>query len=339
MSEVAVEIWRGNRRESWSTANVAVVDSLGQVRYWLGNPHHETFWRSSAKPFQAMPVIESGAAAQFGFNARDIAIISASHSGEAAHVDAVASILERIGILPSDLVCGVHPPSHSATRSAMIKRGEEPSEIHNNCSGKHAGMVALARALKAPVQGYHREDHPVQKAIRDNVAMMTGLKSPESLITAIDGCGVPTFFLPLSRMAYAYARLVDPRAMESTKAGAALIVSEAMRNHPDLISGTGRTEVTIQEAVGHRLVVKGGAEAVFCLGIPDKGLGVAIKVDDGNARTLPPLVTGVLAEVGVLSDDEIQKLADVIQPVLKNYGGTEVGMMKPVFRLKESRLK
>ncbi len=337
MSEIAIELWRGDRMESRVRADVAVVDSLGQVRYWFGDPGRATFWRSSAKPFQAMPIVESGAAERYRFGAREVAISCASNGGEAMHVELVQDLLKRIDATPEDLICGVHPPSHRESALALVARGEEPFVLHNNCSGKHTGMLTLARGLNAPLAGYEKPDHPVQQAIRKNVAYMTGMDESE-LYTGVDGCGVPCFYLPLTRMAYSFARLVDPRGLDPAKAGAAMIVSEAMRMHPELVSGTGRLEVTLAEATGHRFVSKGGAEAVFCLGIPDKGLGLAVKVDDGNSRVIPTLVAATLEQMGVLSMEERVKLQSLLHPDIRNHAGTLVGDIRVVMTLNSGRL-
>ncbi len=337
MPEIAVEYWRGNRLESGVRADVAVVDSLGQVRYWLGDPFRSAFWRSSAKPFQAMPVIESGAADLFQMGPKDVAIICASHGGEPMHVELVQDLLRRIEAEPQHLICGVHPPSHRESAQQLLIAGQEPQVLHNNCSGKHTGMLALARALEAPLEGYEKPEHPVQQAIRRNVAYMTGLFEP-NLETGTDGCGVPTFFLSLDRMAYSFARLVDPRGLEPAKAGSALIVSEAMRAHPELVSGTGRLEVRLAEASNHRFVSKGGAEAVFCLGIPDRGLGVAIKIESGDSRAMPTVVVTVLKQMGVLSQGELMELEPLLHPDIFNHSGTLVGEIRPVMKLKSARL-
>ncbi|MDA8194045.1 MAG: asparaginase [Thermaerobacter sp.] len=339
MSERAVEIWRGERVESRAWADVAVVDSLGQLQFWLGDPHRETFWRSSAKPFQAMPVILSGAAAQFGFGPREIAMVSASHGGEPFHVELVEEILKRLPATAGDLICGAHAPSHRPSAEALAKAGDSPRVVHNNCSGKHAGMLATARALGADYAGYADPGHPVQRLIRDNVARMTAIAHPDDIYSGVDGCGVPTFYLPLSRMAYAYARLVDPRGLDPDVAGAALMVAEAMRMHPELVSGTGRLEVTLSEATGRRLVAKGGAEAVFCLGLPERGLGMAVKVDDGHSRVLPALIPALLDQMGVLSAAESRALADTVKLTLYNHAAKPVGRLKAVLTLQAGRIR
>lgn len=335
MSERAIDLIRGGEVESRVMADVAVVDSLGQMRFWWGDPYRPTFWRSSAKPFQAMPIIESGAASTYHFGEREVAICCASHGGEPMHVALVEDLLHRIEASPTDLICGVHPPSHKDSARILIEKGQEPYVLHNNCSGKHTGMLTLARQLGAPLKGYEKPDHPVQKAIYANVLYMTGLND---IPTGTDGCGVPTFYLPLARMAYSYARLVDPRGLDASHQGAALIIAEAMRMHPELISGTGRLEVQLAEATNHRFVAKGGAEAVFCLGIPEKGLGMAVKVDDGNSRVIPTLVVAALVQMGVLNAEERQRLAPLLNPIIENHAGTEVGEIRPVLQLRSARL-
>lgn len=337
MADVAIEYWRGDRVESRVHADVAVVDSVGQVRYWYGDPTRSCFWRSSAKPFQAMPVIESGGADQFHFGPREVAMICASHGGEPKHVELVQDLLGRIDAGPDNLSCGVHPPSYRPSAEALLRRGEEPNVLHNNCSGKHTGMLTLARALGAPLAGYAEPEHPVQKAIRKNVAYMAGVDE-DSLYTGTDGCGVPTFYLPLERMAYAFARMVDPRGLEPAKQASALIISEAMRMHPDLVSKTESLEVDLAEASDHRFVSKGGAEAVFCLGIPDRGLGLAIKIDDGVARVMPTLVAAVLHQMGVLNSREPLALDRLLHPVLRNHAGTVVGEVRVAMKLRSGRL-
>lgn len=337
MSKIAIELLRHDRVESRVSADVAVVDSLGNIRYWYGDPERATFWRSSAKPFQAMPIIESGAADTFSFGPREVAITCASHGGEAMHLELVQDLLNRIDASPNDLNCGIHPPSHRDSALALVARGEEPNVLHNNCSGKHTGMLTLARALNAPLAHYEDPAHPVQKAIRRNVAYMADVNETD-LYTGTDGCGVPTFYLPLTRMAYSYARLVDPRGLEPVKAASSLIISEAMRTHPELISGTGRLEVTLAEATDHRLVAKGGAEAVFCLGIPDRGLGLAVKVDDGNSRVIPTLVASTLEQMGILNLAERRALEPLLNPEIRNHAGTLVGNIRVAMNLQSGRL-
>ncbi len=338
MAELAVEILRSDRVESKAYADVAVVDSLGHVVAWMGDPYTETYWRSSAKPFQAMPVILSGAAERFAFDGPDLAIVAASHGGEPRHLELVAKLLEKISAKADDLVCGVDWPVSASAHDRLTKAGQTPTALHNNCSGKHTGMLAVARQLQVDPAGYHEITHPVQRAIFDNIRRMTGVASNAELITAIDGCGVPTFYLPLARMAMAYAQLADPRGLEMESAAAASVVAEAMRRYPELISGEGRLELRLAEASGYRFLLKGGAEAVFCLGIPERGWGIAVKVADGNPRTLAPAVIAVLAELELLDHNALDALHSLSLPVLRNRAGLAVGSMRPVLRLHRGRL-
>ncbi len=337
MAERAVDIIRGNVVESRAFADVAVVDSLGNVRYWLGDPERKTFWRSSAKPFQALPVILSGAMDRYRFSGEDVAIICASHGGEPQHIQQVLSLLNRIDATPKDLACGVHAPSHVPSARLLEKSGESPTALHNNCSGKHSGMLTLARMLQAPLAGYESADHPVQQEIRHMISLMTDMTESE-LVTGTDGCSVPTFYLPLTRMALAYARLVDPRGLPEDIQAASHVISEAMRIHPYLVSGEGRLEVILAEATQNRFIAKGGAEAVFCIGIPENGLGIALKVDDGSARTVAPTVVRVLSEMGILSPREQMALERLVNLVSVNHRGLEVGRLDPVFHLHRGRL-
>jgi L-asparaginase II len=333
VAEPAVEIRRGDHVESVARADVAVVDSTGRLTAFVGDPDRPTYWRSSAKPFQAIPVVVSGAAEQFGLMPDELAAIASSHNGEPEQLARVHGLMERIGVTPDDLVCGAHWPSDHESRDAMIRAVEAPSALHNNCSGKHTGMLALARRLGAPTAGYHEPEHPVQLAIARIVSLYAYGSERARLTTAIDGCGVPTFYLPLSRMAWAFARLVDPRGIPEAEGRAGQVVAEAMRLHPEVVGGRDTIEVRLARASGSRLMSKEGAEAVLCLGIPERGIGVAIKMDDGNPRTLPNVAAAVVALLGIFDDEKNGRLLDMARTVTYNVAGREVGEVLPVFRL------
>lgn len=324
--------------ESVAYADVAVVDSRGRLTAWAGDPEHATFWRSSAKPFQALPLILEGGVQQFDLTGPELAIVTSSHGGEERHLELVTALLEKIGAGPADLGCGVHWPSTLSARKALLDSGREPTALHNNCSGKHTGMLMLARKLGAPAEGYLAPDHPVQLRIAESIRRFTGLSPHASIKTAIDGCGAPTFFLPLNRMAFAYAQLADPRGMEIVEASAMTLISEALRAYPELVSGEDRLEVRLSEASGGRFVAKGGAEAVFGLGIPERGWGMAIKVADGNSRTLATTVIHVLASLGLLGDEAMLALNDLVHPVIRNHEGIAVGSMRPVLNLHTAQI-
>lgn len=338
MAEEAVQIMRGGNVESVAYADAAVVDSLGHLVAWVGDPERATFWRSSAKPVQAMAVVLSGAASDFSLSGPELAMITASHGGEPRHVQQVRQILEKISVPEDSLICGPHWPTTAHARQALRDAGEQPTRIHNNCSGKHAGMMMLARQLQVEAQGYEQPTHPVQEKIFRVVKMMTGTSPGQALITGTDGCGVPTFFLPLARMAFAYAQLADPRGLEIQDATAASILAETVRRYPEMISGDGRLEVRLAETTNHRFIAKIGAEAIVCVGVPERGWGIALKMADGNDRTLASALLALLAELDLLDQESLTSLHDTMFPVLRNHGGDEVGSMRPVLSVHRTRL-
>ena len=333
-----MEIRRGGRVESVVRADGVVVDSAGRLVAWFGNPHRETYWRSSAKPFQAVPLVLSGAAAQFDLDVRDVAIAAASHSGEPRHFTRVERLLQRGGLTAADLACGADWPKHAPTADAMRRAGLEPSPLHHNCSGKHAGMLLTAAARGVATTGYVEPDHPVQQEIRQVVAQFTGVPAGD-LATGVDGCGVPTFYLPLSRMAWAYARLYDGRGLADDQAAAGQMVAEAMRTHPELVSGEGRLEARLAEATDGRVMSKGGAEGLYCGALPERGWGVAVKVDDGGTRARRSLVAAVLSLLPVLAEEARMRLAALAVESIPNYAGRTIGEMMPIVELQWGQVR
>ena len=334
MSEPAVKVTRGPIVESVHRADVAVADSAGRILFWAGDPGKVTFWRSSAKPIQAVPLIETGASARFGFEDREIAVMCASHSGEDVHMRAVAGILSKIGLDDSVLACGVHPPLDRASARKLLACGVAPWQLHCNCSGKHAAMLSVAVHMGYPVSGYFRPDHPVQRLMLHEVSLFTGIREDDISI-GVDGCGVPVFGLPLAAMARAFATLVRPGQLPNAAAAAgAQRVCDAMRAHPYMVAGRGRLTTALMEVAGDRLVAKSGAEGVCCVGVLDLGLGVAVKIEDGNARAAGPVVIEVLARLGVLDGEGLAALAEHHHPHVLNHRGEVVGDIIPGFELK-----
>lgn len=330
---VLVELTRGPLVEAIHRGDLAVVRADGTLVASAGTPLRKvTYWRSSAKPFQAMPLVYTGAAERFGLDDADLALCSASHQGEPMHTERARSILERIGCGVEALRCGVHVPYDGATAARLRASGEAPTALHNNCSGKHAGMLVLAAHLGAPLDGYLAPDHPVQREIAANVARLTGL--PE-VPAATDGCGVPCFALSVERMAFAFARLVEPAGLDEPYAGAARTIARAMRAHPALVAGTARFDTDLMREAGGRIVSKGGASGVQCVGI-EGGLGLALKIEDGAVT--PGHSRGVatieaLRQLGVLDDRAAERLAAHARPQLRNVAGTVVGEARPAFSL------
>jgi L-asparaginase II len=322
---------RGAATESVHYGSVAVVDAEGRLIFSAGDPQFMTTTRSALKPLQALPFVAGGGVEHFGFAIEQVALLCASHSGEPRHVEAVADMLDRVGCVPEQLLCGVHPPLYYAARDELPPAGAKFSTLHHNCSGKHSGMLAYCRQCGLPVEAYVAFDHPLQQAIRRAVAHLTGVAEPE-LIGMVDGCSAPNYAVPLSRLAYAYARLASER--EDARYGAApTTLAQAMRTHPEMVSGEKRNDLTLMRAGRGAWVTKVGAEGVQALGIRGKGWGVAIKVVDGNARGLHPATVAVLEQLGLLDEAQRAELSSWREPTLRNYRGMVTGKISPAVAL------
>lgn len=331
-----VEVTRGGIVESRHHGALAVVTADGRIVASVGDPDWVTFLRSAAKPFQALTVVESGAADHFGLSERELAVICGSHAAEPQHLEAVRSILSKIGLQEDALRCGAHMPISEETVRALLCTGQSPQPIHNNCSGKHSGMLALCRYWGADVATYLKVDHPVQVANRRVVAEMAGLR-PEELIIGVDGCSVPTFALPLRAAARAYARLCDPRDLPPARQAACRRVVAAMQAYPEMVGASrGSFDSDLMRAVGARLVSKGGAEGFQGVGIlPTTGrpaLGLALKVEDGVGDRARGLATvEALWQLHVLREDDLESLARYRRRPLHNWRGVPVGELRPTW--------
>lgn len=306
-----VEVWRGPLAESVHRGHVAVVDVSGRCLAWAGDPRTVTLWRSAAKPFQALPLVESGALDRFGLGPAELALACGSHTGTEAHLSVLDRLLAAAGAGEQNLVCG---PMLAVDRRAR-QRQAEPTRRHNPCSGKHAALLAVCAHMGWPSRGYQGADHPVQRLVRDRVQEFAG----QEPILAVDGCGLPTFGLPLRAMALAYARLATQRGQR---------IVAAMHRHPDLTSGPGELTPRLLRA---GLLTKEGAEGVYCAALPDRGWGVALKIEDGAARARGPALLHVLAALGALPAE----LAADRCPALRNDLGDVVGELRPVFTLRQ----
>lgn len=329
-----LEITRGPLVEEVQRGHLAIVDAKGTLLASVGEPRNAvTYWRSSAKPFQSMALVTSGAAAAFGFEAEDLAICSASHNGEAVHTSRVAHVLELAGNDPEDLRCGTHPPLDRPTAAALQRSGTAPDVLHSNCSGKHAGMLALAKHLGVPTEGYRSPDHPVQRLILETVCRFTGLR-PEEIVIGIDGCGVPCFGLPVERMALAFARLMRPDGLPEEDQRAAAAIRSAMTSHSHFVGGTGRLDSDLMRIAGGRILMKGGASGVLCAGT-DEGIGIAVKLESGPQQPgfAAPIVIRALRALGALSANEVAELATHADPPVRNVAGDVVGETRVAFTL------
>ncbi|HYV84494.1 MAG TPA: asparaginase [Patescibacteria group bacterium] len=330
-----VEVWRGERVESLHHGAAVLVDDAGGVVAALGDPGLATYLRSSAKPAQVLPVILSGAAERFGFTESEIAVMIGSHGGEPFHLEAVRSILKRAGIGEEALQCGAHPPFYRPAARALRLAGQEPSALHNNCSGKHAGMLALAAHLGAPIGTYLEPGHPVQQRILEVVARLAGVAAG-SIGTAVDGCSAPTFAIPLEAAATLYARLLAPEALPEDLGRASRRAVAAMRRYPEMVAGTERLCTDLMRQGGDGLIAKIGAEGFYGLGYVrgGRGFGLAIKISDGDGdRARPTAAIDALRQLGVLTGpaaDEI--LARHVGPI-RNHRGLVVGRVRSCFAL------
>ena len=329
----SVEVLRGGVVESRHRVSVAVADAEGRLRATAGTPALLVFARSVAKPFQAIPLIESGAADALSLTPGELALCCGSHGGEPRHVEVVLAMLARLGLEESSLACGAHAPMHAASAQALRQAGREPGRVHNNCSGKHAGMLALARHQGWPLAGYEQPEHPVQQRMLEEVARWTGL-SADSIPTAVDGCGVETYAVPLERLAHAYARLAGEARRRD---GAARRVVRAMVQHPEAVGGTDRLCTELMRVTGGRILVKVGAEGVYCAGIPGAELGVAVKVEDGATRASEPALVAALRALQVLEEDEVAALGRWAEPDLTNTRGDRVGTIRAAIRLEAGK--
>jgi L-asparaginase II len=336
-----LEITRGRLVESIHFGAVVVADASGEVWARWGNPEVVTFLRSSAKPFQCLPLLESGAASHYNLTPKQIAVICASHSGTDEHVQTVASIQAAIGVTEDDLMCGVHQPYHKETMQRLKDEGLEPTPNRHNCSGKHSGMLALARFLDVPLENYIDHDHPIQRLILETFAGMCGLDTAQVSL-GIDGCSVPTFAVPLRAAARAYACLMNPSGLTQARVDACRRVVEAMTSYPYMVAGPDRFDTRLMEATKKGLLSKGGAEGYQGIGIPSgalgpdsSALGIAIKIADGDlgGRAVSSVALGVLDALGAIDDEEREALADFGPKTLSNYRGLVVGRSRVCFQL------
>lgn len=339
--EPLVEAIRGGQVESIHVGAIAVVDVSGRLRAHVGDPDLVTFLRSTAKPIQALALVESGAADAFEFGPREIAITCGSHSGSDTHAEVVRTMLARIGLDETALRCGVHRPGDKLTALRLEAAGVGPTPARHNCSGKHTGMLAQAIHRQLSIADYLDPRHPVQQTILRNIAEMTGLDQV-AIAVAVDGCSAPTFAVPLRAAALAFARLVDPVELSPERQAACRRIVKAMQTHPDMVGGEASFDTRVMQALPGRLISKGGAEGYLGLGIlPDTlfpgspALGVAMKIADGDsARARGPASVGLLRQLGLLQDSIPPDLLPFATLPVLNNRETCVGEVRSVLELK-----
>ena len=309
-----VETLRGRIVESRHRLSAAVVDAEGKLVASTGDADLVTYWRSCAKPIQVLPLIEDGAADALGIDDAEIALACASHNGEPRHLAVASSLLQKAGCAEQDLACGPHPSLSPAVARAMAERGEKPRKLHSNCSGKHAAMLALAHFHGWPTEDYRKPQHPVQRRILVEVARWTGVEV-EKIGQGTDGCGVVSFALPLRNMAMAYARLGSGSAQRVVRA----IIAE-----PFLIAGTGRLCTEVIASSKGAVIAKVGADGVYCAALPQAGLGLAMKIEDGSMDAARPALLALLER---LAPGAVRVAESFRSPTITNTLGEEVGRL------------
>jgi L-asparaginase II len=322
---ILVEALRGRLVESRHRGAVAVADADGRRVRVLGDTARPIYPRSAIKALQALPLIESGAANRFGLADEELALACASHSGDPAHIATATRMLERAGLDPAALKCGAHWPINQAAAQALARAGGVASALHNNCSGKHAGFLCTACALEADRGSYVEPTHPVQREVKATLESLGGATLGED-VCAVDGCSVPTWALPLDALARAFARFGSGAGMAPGRAKAAARLRAACAAHPWYVAGSGRFCTEIMQRFGARLFVKTGAEGVFCAALPEQGLGIAVKCDDGAGRAAEVMLAATLAQ---LLPNDHAALEPFVRPTLRNWNGIAVGELRP----------
>lgn len=329
-----VEVIRSGIVESSHQGDVVVVDSEGKIIFELGNSERLTFFRSSSKPLQAISFLETGIAEKFNIDLKEIALLMSSHSGEAEHIDLLKGLMARLGVKEEMFECGVNDPINKEAYKKLLMNGQMPTKLHCNCSGKHLGFMAAAKALGYPMEGYHKAEHIVQKNSEKVLLEFCNLK-PSNVIRSIDGCGVPVIAVPLRNMAQAYANLCDERFGDGKYAKSCNYVISSMTMYPEMVAGSGRLDTEIMKRFGDRVVCKIGAEGVYCVGIIGKAVGIALKIEDGNSRAIGPAIIEILYQMKVLREDEVIQLKEQWNPGVLNTRGEKVGELKAVFKMRQ----
>jgi L-asparaginase II len=327
-----VEIYRGNLVESSHYGHIAVVDSEGNLLYFYGDPYRVTYARSSIKPIQAIPVVETNAVDEFHIEDREISLMCSSHNSEEFHAQCTREILKKANIGLDKLQCGTHIPLSINAYKDLILSGRDLTSEYSNCSGKHCGMLITAKHMNEDIDTYLDINHPVQQRIVEVLSNICDYNK-DNIIIGIDGCGAPVHALPLERLAYGFARLSKPELLGEVRKVAIQRITNSMTTYPEMVAGTKRFCTDFMKVCGDKMFGKVGAEGVYLVGIKEKGIGIAIKIEDGDMSIIYCVVLEVLKQLKMIPHEELEKLINYYNPKILNARKEEVGEVIPSFKL------
>ncbi|MDW7671769.1 MAG: asparaginase [Bacillota bacterium] len=331
MSIVLAQATRNNHVENLYRGDAVVVNTDQKIMMFLGDPHKLTFWRSAAKPFQVLPFLEAGGMERFGITDKELALMTASHGGEPIHVVTAANLLAKMGLNEEALRCGSAPPMHQPSMINLLKSKKAWTPLHNCCSGKHGAMIALAAMKGYDPACYDDLSHPVQQEILSAISEVTGM-DPETIGIGTDGCGVPIYYLPISRMAQAYALLATPDKHPDQKRRDGLrLIADVMTHNPWYVAGTGRLDTILMEVTEGKLLAKLGADGVYCVSVMGEGIGIALKIESGDVRVIQPVIVALLSQLGLINDNVTFQLHSLLDSSIYNHRREIIGRFETVF--------
>ncbi len=332
--EILVKTFRGDLLDTFATGHIAVTDSEGRLLYSAGNPEHMAYSRSSIKLVQAMVPVEDGAVDAFNFTQQELAQICASHNGEKLHYETVMNLLNKIGLSEEYLQCGTHFPLGAAAANEMKAKGEIPTPAYNNCSGKHTGMLASVKHLGEDLDTYYKIGHPHQERILEMIAYVCGAKK-EDIVVGLDGCGVPVHAMPVRNFAYGTARMTRPETLGEKRGAIAKRVTDAVMAYPENVSGSDKLEKKLMEKYPGKIFIKRGAAGYCIAGLVEEGLGIALKVDDGQEATQTMVILEVLCQLGFIKKEDEEYFKAHLTPTVYNHKKELAGHSKCDFKLKK----
>ncbi|PKM72550.1 MAG: L-asparaginase [Firmicutes bacterium HGW-Firmicutes-16] len=329
MKPLAV-VTRSGFIECMHSGQVCVTDSNSNIIYHFGDPNTKIFLRSSAKPFIAVAFVESGAMEKFGVTLEELAVICSSHSGQEFHRNTVDSILHKLGLNEGSLQCGSAEPYNQDAVNQLIKENKSPSPLFNCCSGKHAGMLALCKYYGYSTENYIDLNHPVQQLILTTIAELIGCSTTD-IIRGIDNCSVPGYMISLHQHSYLYSLLASGYSAKSKYRNSLGLINKAMRDNPRMIIGDGEFDTELMKGCASKVIGKVGDDGLYCVSIPERNMGICIKIEDGSERAVHPVIIRLLQQFGVLNDTEIENLKAWAFPTVNDHKGAVIGNIYPVF--------